>query len=326
MTYNEGNREEWLGRKARIGIIFGDGALGCWVRARRIARRLEGWAEVFLRPFGGEFRDDRYRSWHEDISCWIRGNAFDLIIDDQALIGIIAAISSNTPVISLIQHHPIWAESYGEAVQILQFANKIVIPMWEWIGDDGLSSLKELKEQIVWVGPILEDPPIQPLEQKMLLVTEGSAKYDETLFTIAKQAARFLNEWTIKLNIPDERQFPAANLPENCTVLPITDQFSQVLARSQAVACAGGITMLEAIYYGKTPIVLPVPFQREQAWTAKRLAALGMAKVITASIKTQTFTQMVLESVQEKPAASFPLTSGLDGLENIVKEQVSWPS
>jgi hypothetical protein len=312
--------------KFHIGIVFGDGALGCWVRARRIAKRLGGWAEVQLRPFGGEYRNLQFRSWYDDIYSWMQENAFDLLIDDQALLGIMVAKSSKCPVISIIQHHPIWTHTYQEAMAILQFADRVVIPMWDWIGDDGLSSLSDLKENIIWVGPIFDEESYGEqvaIEEKTLLVTEGSAKYDRTLFTIAKQAARFLPEWIIKLNEPSELQDSSVKLPNNCTLIPITDHFSCVLARSQAVTCAGGITMLEAIYYHKLPIVLPVPFQKEQAWTVERLATLRLAKIITAGIAARSFANLVETSIQERPSPQFPLTSGLDGLETLVRELLS---
>jgi len=311
-----------IGSKARIGIIFGDGAFGCWVRADRIAKRLEKWVKVSLRPFGGEYRNAHFRNWYDDIYSWIQDNSFDLVIDDQALIGIMAARASKIPVISIIQHHPIWADTYGEAIQMLQFADRIAIPMWSWIGDTGLSSLEELKEKIVWTGPIFEELHFDSIlsEANTLLVTEGSAKYDSTLFTIARQAAHFLTEWTIRLNEPRALRSSSAFLPKNCTPMPITDQFSQVLAKSQAVACAGGITMLEAIYCHKTPIVLPVPLQKEQAWTAEQLASIGLVIKITSDVKARAFAEIVRESVQDKPSTSFPLENGLDRLENIVKE------
>lgn len=126
------------------------------------------------------------------------------------------------------------------------------------------------------------------------------------------------------MNIPDKEFLCKDDLPENCLLIPVEKHFSQILAQSQVIACAGGITMLEAIYYGKIPIVLPVPFQQEQTWTAKRLADLGMVKVITASVKAQTFAQMVFENALEKPVSSFLLSNGLDRLENLIKEHLSW--
>lgn len=307
--------------RPRIGILFGDGAMGCWIRAHRISKRLGRWTDVHLRPYGGEYRDMRFRSWYEDITEWARRGALHMIIDDQALVGILVARALNIPVIAMIQHHPIWADSFGRAGDLLQFADQLVIPMWSWVGDEGLASLGALAERARWIGPIFDEGDQEALaEPSTLVVTAGSAKYDRTLLIIARQAAGHLADWAINLNDPAAGSEP---LPRNCTRLPVTDQFTSVLARSQVVACAGGVTMLESIYYRKRPIVLPVPLQREQAWTAHRLASFGLVSVITPAIPARAFAEMVRANARDVDLAPFSLHNGLDRLEEMVRTTIT---
>ncbi len=303
-------------RRPVIGIVFGDGALGCVVRAQRLAARLGTWADVVVQPFGGEHRDFA-EDWPTRITGWARENAVCTIVDDQAMYGIIAAKRLGLGAIALIQHHPIWGSSYREAATLLALADRLVVPMWPWIGAEGIGSLGALADRAEWTGPVLpEGIETVSAEPRTLLVTAGSAKYDRTPFILGEQVARRLLDWTVTLN--DTQPAPAAP-PGNLRHLPTVASLGPFLQRSATVLCAGGITMLEAVAAGHVPIVLPVRYQKEQAWTAGRLHELGLARLISSGILSRDLADLVVA-----PAApgdhGLDLGNGIDAIEKIVRE------
>jgi predicted glycosyltransferase len=130
--------------------------------------------------------------------------------------------------------------------------------------------------------------------------------------------------------LPAEDRQEIANMIEglpNISVVDFDPDFAAVVRAADVVVCMGGYnSIVESVYFGKRPIVVPrIPGSEEQVLRAEGFARLGLARVVGPVPLSATSLWKAIEAELRDPPAS-PQAVAFNGLEGIARELAQPPN
>jgi predicted glycosyltransferase len=130
--------------------------------------------------------------------------------------------------------------------------------------------------------------------------------------------------------LPAEDRQEIANMIEglpNISVVDFDPDFAAVVRAADVVVCMGGYnSIVESVYFGKRPIVVPrIPGSEEQVLRAEGFARLGLARVVGPVPLSATSLWKAIEAELRDPPAS-PQAVAFNGLDGIARELAQPPN
>lgn len=170
---------------------------------------------------------------------------------------------------------------------------------------------KRLLRGGVVVGPILPKPTIEIRNKGYILVAGGTLGHRLLFDALAMSNLRNVVLQTGKLD-----PAPYASKHPEWKVVTLTERFDELLAGAEVVVTHFGVTVLEAIVYGKPVVLVPNP---EWTRTAGVEDAKYLARKVNAVLVSEIKTKTLLDAINEARTREIPrLPDGAERLANII--------
>jgi len=159
----------------------------------------------------------------------------------------------------------------------------------------------------VVVGPILPKPEITVENKGYILVAGGTYGHKLLFDAVADSTLRNVVLQTGRINPKSY-----ANKHPEWTIVTLTQRFDELLAGADVVVTHFGVTVLEAVVYGKPVVLVPNP---EWTRTAGIEDAKHLAQKLNAVLVSEITTNTVLNAIDEARERTVPTL--LDGAKNL---------
>ena len=161
------------------------------------------------------------------------------------------------------------------------------------------------------MGPILPKPMIKTENKGYILVAGGTYGHKLLFNAIADS-----NLHNVVLQTGKIDPKPYAHKHPEWKIIKLTDRFDELLAGADVVVTHFGVTVLEAVVYGKPVVLVPNP---EWTRTAGVEDAKHLARKLNAVLVSEINTKTLLNAVDEARGREVPpLPDGAKKLADIV--------
>jgi predicted glycosyltransferase len=129
--------------------------------------------------------------------------------------------------------------------------------------------------------------------------------------------------------LPVEDRQEIASMIEGLPNISVNDfdpDFAAVVRAADVVVCMGGYnSIVESVYFGKRPIVVPrIPGSEEQVLRAEGFARLGLARVVgPVPLSATALWEAIEAELRDSPRS--PRIVAFDGLDQIARELAQSP-
>jgi UDP-N-acetylglucosamine--N-acetylmuramyl-(pentapeptide) pyrophosphoryl-undecaprenol N-acetylglucosamine transferase len=288
---------------------------------------------------------------------FMRGFNPDVIVSDSRVSTILAAKLLEIPVFTLLNIYRVKIPRERRFLQLATIADggiltiigkiwrmgeKILIPDFPLpytISAYNVNTFPSREKKIQFIGPII---PIKPkelpdrkvirkklgLDDEYLILAPISGPSQEKMY-FSETIRRILKKLPNKYHIIMSLGLPQSNAPPthegNMLVYDwLPNRFEVLKACDLVISRAGLGTITHALCYGKPLILIPTPSQTEQLGNAKRVAELGVAKIIdqrslSYSHLYSTLRDLFLGSFVERAHQIQRNTAKYDAVETVVE-------